>query len=61
MDCKKIFAKNLNANLAPFREKRAEWDANPDKVWDVLHDGANRARIIAKETIAEVKDAIGLP
>lgn len=61
VDCKKIFAKNLNANLAPFREKRAEWDSNPDKVWDVLHDGANRARIIAKETIAEVKDAIGLP
>jgi tryptophanyl-tRNA synthetase len=60
VDCKKIFAKNLNADLAPFRAKRAEWDSNPDKVWDVLHDGANRARVIAKETIAEVKDAIGL-
>ncbi len=61
VDCKKIFAKNLNENLAPFRARREEWDANPDTVWDVLHDGAQRARVIAKETIAEVKEAIGLP
>jgi len=61
VDCKKIFAKNLNADLEPFRVKRAEWDAAPDKVWDVLHEGAARARVIAKETIAEVKAAIGLP
>jgi len=61
VDCKKIFAKNLNADLAPFRAKRAEWHANPNQVWDVLHDGANRARVIAKETITEVKEAIGLP
>jgi tryptophanyl-tRNA synthetase len=61
VDCKKIFAKNLNNALAPFREKRAEWDAHPEAVWGVLHDGANRARAIAKETIKEVKAAIGLP
>jgi tryptophanyl-tRNA synthetase len=61
VDCKKLFAKNLNADLEPFRVRRAEWDADPDKVWGVLHDGAERARVIARETIAEVKDAIGLP
>jgi len=61
VDCKKIFAKNLNTDLEPFREKRAKWDANPEKVWGVLHDGADRARIIARETISEVKSAIGLP
>ena len=61
VDCKKIFAKNLNADLEPFRAERAKWDEAPDKVWDVLHDGARRARVIAKETIAEVKEAIGLP
>jgi len=61
VDCKTIFAKNLNAHLEPFLARRADWDADPEKVWDVLHEGAKRARIIAKETIAEVKDAIGLP
>jgi tryptophanyl-tRNA synthetase len=61
VDCKKMFAKNLNANLEPFRVKRAKLEANPDQVWGVLRDGADRARVIAKETIKEVKEAIGLP
>ncbi len=61
VDCKKLFAKNLNADLEPFRARRAEWGADPDKVWDVLDDGANRARVIAQETLSEVKEAIGLP
>ena len=61
VDCKMKFAKNLNTSLVTFREKRAMFDSEPDKVWDVLNDGAVRARKIAKETIAEVKEAIGLP
>jgi tryptophanyl-tRNA synthetase len=60
VDCKKIFARNLNDALAPFREKRSELDANPEQVWAVLQDGAERARAIARETIGEVKAAIGL-
>jgi len=61
VDCKKIFARNLNANLEPFRARRAELEEDPDYVWQVLEDGAKRARVIAKQTIAEVKEAIGLP
>ena len=59
--CKKLFAKNLNASLAPFRAKRAEIAKDPDSVWDVLHDGGKRARVIAQQTISEVREAIGLP
>ncbi|MBM2848255.1 MAG: trpS [Anaerolineales bacterium] len=61
VDCKKILAKNINAHLAPFRAKRAELSNNPQHVWDILHDGANRAAAIAEQTLAEVKDAVGLP
>ena len=57
---KQLFAKNLNAALAPFREKRAEIDRNPDDVFDILHEGAKRARVIAQQTMAEVREAIGL-
>lgn len=57
---KQLFAKNLNAALAPFREKRAELDRNPDFVFDVLREGAKRARVIAQQTMAEVREAIGL-
>jgi tryptophanyl-tRNA synthetase len=61
VDCKKILAKNLNSYLAPFRQKRSELARNPDEVWDVLHDGADRARVIANETLGDVRDAVGLP
>ena len=61
VDCKKLFARNLNAHLEPFREKRAEFAQNPGSVWDVLHDGANRARTIAEGVMEEVRAAIGLP
>lgn len=60
VDCKKKLAANLNAALAPLRERRAELAKNPAQVWEVLHDGAQRAGKIADETIAEVRDAIGL-
>ncbi len=59
--CKKLLARNLNESLAPFRSKRAEIAKDPDSVWDVLHDGGKRARVIAQQTISEVREAIGLP
>ncbi len=61
VECKKIFAQNLAEYLAPFRERRAQFAANPDYVWDVLRDGAERASVIARQVIAEVKAAVGLP
>lgn len=61
VDCKKMFARNLNENLEPFRQRRAEIAEKPDAVWAILDDGANRARVIARQTMEEVRDAIGLP
>jgi tryptophanyl-tRNA synthetase len=61
VDCKKRFAENLNKHLAPFRAKRDEIGKTPDFVWDVLHDGATRARTIAEQTMVEVRSAMQLP
>lgn len=61
VDCKKLFAENLNNHLQPFRQRREEIAKNPDEVWDVLRDGARRARQIAEATMVEVRQAIGLP
>jgi tryptophanyl-tRNA synthetase len=61
VDCKKRFAANLNRELEPFRAKRAELESRPDYVRDVLDDGAKRARVIAQQTMVEVRQAIGLP
>jgi tryptophanyl-tRNA synthetase len=61
VDCKKRLAHNLNANLAPFRQRRAELSQNPEQIRDILHDGQRRAQIIAHQTMVEVRAAIGLP
>jgi tryptophanyl-tRNA synthetase len=60
VDCKRILAKNLNAHFAPFRERRAELARDPQHVWETLADGAERARSLARQTMAEVKEAVGL-
>jgi len=61
VDCKKLFAKNLNVHLEPFRAKRAELESQPDYVQGVLDDGARRARVIAQKTMEEVREAMELP
>lgn len=61
VDCKTLFARNLNAHLAPFRERRAELSGDPNYAMDVLREGAKRARVIAEQTMAEVRAAVGLP
>lgn len=60
VQCKQLYARNLNANLAPFRQRRAELDQHPEWVWDILHDGRDRAKVLARQTMHEVHEAIGL-
>ncbi len=60
VDCKLKLARNLNQSLAPFRQRRASFAEDPNLVWDVLADGAKRARAFAAETMAEVKQKVGL-
>jgi tryptophanyl-tRNA synthetase len=61
VQCKQLFARNLNQHLEPFRLRRIELDKNQGQVWDVLRDGQQRAQIIARRTMEEVRGAIGLP
>jgi tryptophanyl-tRNA synthetase len=61
VDCKKQFAENLNKALEPFRARRAELAAQPDRVTAILNDGADRARAIAEKTMKEVRAAVQLP
>ncbi|HEX9090895.1 MAG TPA: tryptophan--tRNA ligase, partial [Anaerolineales bacterium] len=61
VDCKALYAKNLNAHMAPFRERRNEIAKDPGYVLGILDDGAERARKIAEQTMLEVRQAVGLP
>ncbi|MFC2018417.1 tryptophan--tRNA ligase [Chloroflexota bacterium] len=60
VDCKKLLAQEINDALRPFRQRRAALAAKPQYVSEVLADGAERARVIARQTIREVKQNMGL-
>jgi tryptophanyl-tRNA synthetase len=60
IDCKQVLAEHLNAALAPIRERAAELEAHRGRVQQVLGDGASRARRIARETLAFVREHMGL-
>jgi tryptophanyl-tRNA synthetase len=60
LDCKRVLADNMIRTLAPIRERALELQDQPGAVDQVLADGAASARRIASETLAEVKDRMGL-
>jgi tryptophanyl-tRNA synthetase len=60
VDCKRQLAEGINRELAPFRERRAGLAADMKSVEDIFADGAQRAAVIARETLREVKERMGL-
>jgi tryptophanyl-tRNA synthetase len=56
---KKILAERMIETFAPFREVRA--GLSPADVDRVLDEGSERARQVARQTISEVRHAVGLP
>ena len=60
VDCKRHLAGSINTFLEPLRERRRELEEKPDYVKEVLSEGGRKARAIARETIAEVYEKMGL-
>ena len=60
VDCKRHLADSINRYLEPLRERRREFQQRPGYVREVLEHGANQAREIARETIQEVYQKMGL-
>lgn len=46
--------------FAPMRKKREEYAKKPEAVRKILEDGAARAKVLAEETMAQVRKAVGL-
>lgn len=59
-DIKNELSEAIFDELKPIQEKRADLENNPDYVEKVIREGAERAREIAKETVSEVRQKIGL-
>lgn len=56
---KQILAQRIIERFEPFREKRSQ--LTPAIVDRVLEEGAEKARPVARQTMREVREAIGLP
>lgn len=58
--CKKQLAKNIIEQLNPIREKRVYYEKHPELVDQILIQGTEKARKVAKETMKKVKQAMKL-
>jgi len=56
---KALLAERIIETFRPFREARAE--LSPEIVANILDEGSQTAREVARKTMAEVRQAVGLP
>ena len=60
IECKQVLAASMERELEPIRQRARELAADPARVTKILATGAERARTIARKTLAEVKQIMGL-
>jgi len=60
IDCKKPLIQAINDEQEEFRSRARRFEDDPDLVQSILHEGAERARDEARETLDEVRSAIGI-
>ncbi len=60
VDDKRDLAEGINRYLREFRERRRELSEHPERVREILHEGAKRAQAVANATVEEVYVRMGL-
>ena len=60
LECKAPLVDAIKAELAPLQERALDYEQNPDLVRSILAEGAEHARDEARETLVEVRQAMGL-
>jgi tryptophanyl-tRNA synthetase len=60
IQCKRVLHESMEAELVPIRGRAAALRADPGQVRDALAAGAERCRRVARETLGEVREAMGL-
>ena len=59
-DFKKDLAEVVIKALKPIQEKRNKIATNEDKVFEILSKGAKKAEVVARQTMDQVKEKVGL-
>ena len=60
VEVKQALAVAINAALDPMRERRASTLYKPGRLREIVQDGSSKARAIARETMKDVREAVGL-
>ncbi len=60
LDCKGPIIDAVLAEQAPIRERAIEYQNNPQWVRTIIHEGSEKARDVARDTLEEVRRAMGL-
>jgi tryptophanyl-tRNA synthetase len=60
LDCKKVLFESMDRELAPMRARAVELNAQPARVTEVLDEGAEKARRVARQTMNDVRERMGL-
>jgi tryptophanyl-tRNA synthetase len=58
VECKKLMAASLKRGLDPMRAKRKELESDINRIREIIEEGNIRARAVARETMAEVREAV---
>ena len=59
-DCKRQLGTIINEKFAPIREKRAEYQKDTNKVYDIINEGNKKAALEAEKTMQKVREAINI-
>ena len=51
---------SINSELEPIQEEITKYESNPNLIQEIIFEGSERARIVARTTMDEVRDAMGI-
>jgi tryptophanyl-tRNA synthetase len=60
LECKQPVIDAINAELAPIRERAAQYEEDPMLVRNIIQDGCEKASDLANDTMRDVREAMGL-
>ncbi|HRH80006.1 MAG TPA: tryptophan--tRNA ligase [Thiobacillaceae bacterium] len=60
LECKQPVIDAMQAELAPMQERARAYAADPARVRRVIEQGCDKARELARQTMAEVRESMGL-
>jgi len=60
VDCKQHIVDSINAELKPMQDRIKDYDGDRSAIETIINNGCEEARDVARDTIEEVRKAMGL-